>query len=313
MIWVRRACSWSIVLHFAICNPFVSSGAAQPEGGAPFEGTRVAEDGASLNQKFMALSTSARRNGTPPDLPAWSRAILALGENDPDRTDKYPAYLAGKFLFGEWRMTLADEGTLLKAMEQSPNIGLHDLGVARLAMDSRAKSPFHLEMDGVDGARIDLSVFQGKVVLIDCWGIFCSGCIEEFPRIRALRQKYRSQGFEVVSVCLLENAKRYESKALSLIQAHIDWPSGIIRDAAARDFAKTHGIIVYPSLWIVDRSGRLFAGQFHGGALLEPEIRRALGLSSEAQVVAPPMLGGQVSAPPAPPFGQTGIGHQGGE
>jgi thiol-disulfide isomerase/thioredoxin len=67
----------------------------------------------------------------------------------------------------------------------------------------------------VNGKDVRLADYKGKVVLLDFWATWCVPCKIEIPIFIDLYNRYKNQGFEVVSVVLLDrfaNAKPYAAK-----------------------------------------------------------------------------------------------------
>jgi len=61
------------------------------------------------------------------------------------------------------------------------------------------------------GKTAKLSDLRGKVVLIDFWASWCGPCRRENPKVVALYNKYKDQGFEVFGVSLDGDKKRWEA------------------------------------------------------------------------------------------------------
>jgi len=86
-------------------------------------------------------------------------------------------------------------------------------GAACAAGAKPAKFDFTLK--DVDGKDVRLADYKGKVVLLDFWATWCVPCKVEIPIFIDLYNRYKSQGFEVVSIVLLDrfaNVKPYATK-----------------------------------------------------------------------------------------------------
>jgi len=98
---------------------------------------------------------------------------------------------------------------------QAPKAGAPKAAAgAACAADAK---PANLEftLKDVNGKDVRLADYKGKVVLLDFWATWCVPCKIEIPIFIDLYNRYKSQGFEVVSIVLLDrfaNAKPYAAK-----------------------------------------------------------------------------------------------------
>ena len=102
-------------------------------------------------------------------------------------------------------------------------------GLTRWRPADRPKLP-GLRGRTLDGGRLDVSDWRGRVVVINSWGSWCGPCREEAPDLRRAFENTRADGVRFVGIDTRDN------------------------DAAARAFVREFGI-GYPSL--VDDDGRL--------------------------------------------------------
>jgi len=85
---------------------------------------------------------------------------------------------------------------------------------AACAADAKPAN-YDFTLKDVNGKDVRLADYKGKVVLLDFWATWCVPCKVEIPIFADLYTRYKSQGFEVVSIVLLDrfaNAKPYAEK-----------------------------------------------------------------------------------------------------
>ena len=66
-----------------------------------------------------------------------------------------------------------------------------------LAQDSKLPA---LRLKDIQGRRLRLSDYRGKVVLINFWATWCPPCRTEIPDLVRLQNDYRSRGLRVIGV-----------------------------------------------------------------------------------------------------------------
>lgn len=64
--------------------------------------------------------------------------------------------------------------------------------------------------------KVELNQFKGKYLYIDFWASWCIPCREQFPKLKNLYYKYKSKGFEVLTV--------------SIDKDTIQWRRAIVKD-----------------------------------------------------------------------------------
>ncbi|QUW00813.1 TlpA family protein disulfide reductase [Chloracidobacterium sp. MS 40/45] len=58
------------------------------------------------------------------------------------------------------------------------------------------------EAKDLNGKSVSLKTYKGKVLLLDFWAAWCGPCIAELPMLREAYEKYKNQGFDILSISL---------------------------------------------------------------------------------------------------------------
>ena len=125
-----------------------------------------------------------------------------------------------------------------------------------------------------DGNIRKLSDLRGKVVLIDFWASWCGPCRRESPNVRNVYAKYHDKGFEVFSVSL---DRDYNNWVKAIKDDKLVWPNHV-SDLKywSSEAAAIYGVRSIPSMFLLDREGRIVAKDLRGEAL-ERAVKQLLG------------------------------------
>ena len=97
---------------------------------------------------------------------------------------------------------------------------------------------------------LDLSEYDGKVVVLDFWASWCVPCRRSFPWMNDMQKKYGDDGLVIIGVNMDADA----SEASVFLN---DYPADfkIIYDPDG-DLAREYDVIAMPSSYIIGRDGK---------------------------------------------------------
>lgn len=119
------------------------------------------------------------------------------------------------------------------------------------ASERKAAPQFALK-DG-SGKTVSLTDYRGKVVLLDFWATWCTGCKMEIPWFSEFQKTYDARGFAVIGVSMDESGWNVVKPFLA--ENHVPYPMLLGDDPTARQF----GIQSLPDTFLIDRRGRVAA------------------------------------------------------
>lgn len=111
-----------------------------------------------------------------------------------------------------------------------------------------------LRVENAAGEESDLAELRGRVVIVNFWGTSCEHCLAQMPQLAELERQLGPQGLTVLSVCADEdNVKTAQQVASERAPGHRVWVDAT--GLAQHEFE----VQLLPTVWIVDRAGRLVA------------------------------------------------------
>lgn len=132
----------------------------------------------------------------------------------------------------------------------------------------RAVSPGSMAPDFTlptpDGTQIRLSDLRGKVVLIDFWASWCGPCRHELPNVKAIYEKHRADGLEVLGVSL-DNKRDKWLEAIE--EEELPWIQVSSLNGFACPAAVQYNVTAIPRLYIIDTDGKIIAQDLRGEEL----------------------------------------------
>jgi thiol-disulfide isomerase/thioredoxin len=127
-------------------------------------------------------------------------------------------------------------------------------------------------LPSVDGSMVKLSDFQGKVIMVDFWATWCPPCQEMIPVLSKLHKRYSMEGLVILGVSL-------DQEGLGLLGPYVyenRIPYKVLM--GNNEIKKAFGVISIPTLFMIDREGRLVRKMmgYHSYGELESQLRKYL-------------------------------------
>ena len=179
--------------------------------------------------EFTNRESGEKERYNPDDVITFLHNDHLIGEylqnNEFRRYRSYEQYSAGMEKYGKYFCNALSQSTY-RSVRSSP------------LYDTKAGSPAaDFTYPDVEGNRVSLSDFKGKVVLVDVWATWCSPCRKEIPHLKNLKKEMH--GTDVVFLGVSVDEAKDKQKWL--------------------DFIETEGLKRYPTLsqWLEQNHKRL--------------------------------------------------------
>lgn len=149
------------------------------------------------------------------------------------------------------RMTRFGDEVFISWTESYERKGPSQVRVARITNEVALidEPAYDFAAVGIDGKDYRLEDLSGKVVLLNFWGIWCTRCRDEIPRLTALDRKHRGAGLVVLGADYGDDPKDLPA---FMEDIGMSYPA-LIDDGLADDYE----VLIYPTSVVIDRNGRV--------------------------------------------------------
>jgi thiol-disulfide isomerase/thioredoxin len=117
----------------------------------------------------------------------------------------------------------------------------------------------------LDGTRVRLRAYRGKVVLLNFWATWCPPCQVELPRFAAWQAKYNADGLQVIAISMDDDPAPVHALARRL---GLGFPI-ILGDPSIG--SRYGGVLGLPVTFLIARDGTV-AARFEGAAENETQL-----------------------------------------
>jgi len=119
------------------------------------------------------------------------------------------------------------------------------------------------------GAPVNLSAYKGRVVLLDFWATWCTGCKKEIPWFMQFQREYKKSGLTVVGASLDDDG--WKSVKPYLAEHKINYRIVIGTFESAKQFGADKGM---PVSVLIDRDGKI--ADIHPGMVDKDAFEREI-------------------------------------
>lgn len=177
----------------------------------------------------------------------------------------YIGTLVHRFTMGAIPGGVSDEpmdvGTLtVKSVEQPKPL----IQAGQTAPDFELQRIFPTAKDGTrdesqKDAKLRLSDYKGKMVILDFWATWCVPCMQKMPQLKKLHELVKDDPRVVMVGISFDNKNAAENLGQFIAEKELPWIHGLAGNLLESPFAEDYGISSIPTLLLLDGEGKVIA------------------------------------------------------
>ena len=110
----------------------------------------------------------------------------------------------------------------------------------------------NFSLPDLEGKKVSLTDFKGKVVLLNIWATWCAPCVEEMPSMEKLYQELKGEDFELLAISVDESGA--EAVKPFLEKHKLGFPVLLDTKGEIKNLYQATGI---PESFIIDKEGMI--------------------------------------------------------
>jgi peroxiredoxin len=120
-----------------------------------------------------------------------------------------------------------------------------------------------ISANDLDGKRVDIADYAGKVLLVDFWATNCAPCLAEFPNLKQLHKEHHEKGFEIVGVSFDDSSDTVQA---FVPRMKLPWRM-VMNESPEGTVSERYKTRTIPALFVVDRQGNVAQVDVRGNDL----------------------------------------------
>lgn len=131
------------------------------------------------------------------------------------------------------------------------------------------------ELRDLEGKRVSLNDFKGKVIVLNFWATWCAPCRAEIPSLERLYTGFKNKDFVVIGVSVDNSEKAVKS---FVRQVGITFP--VLLDSGKEVSFDDYGVVGLPMTFLIDQRGfiieKIFGERQWDSKEIQEKIKRLL-------------------------------------
>lgn len=148
---------------------------------------------------------------------------------------------------------------------------------------ARARMAPPFAVTTLDGQRVSLDDFKGRVVLLDFWATWCGPCREALPHMRTIAKNFQGQPLVILSVSLDTDEQKWKDFIAKNGMTWLHYRDGGFTGPVSRMFF----VEAIPHTFTIDADGVLQDERI-GDASIEGKLKKLVSHARELQTVEKP-------------------------